>query len=132
MIREISPKNRKKISKKSLKISLPHFRKQKEFCEKLQNFLLNEINFREVTVKELSTMTTGMFHEIFSALVRNILGPNYLSSLGKMKVPEMIVETMQALNYPIKLVKSSFVNLTKQTFPTALGVLGSYSTSYCI
>ncbi|CBY32125.1 unnamed protein product [Oikopleura dioica] len=97
--------------------------KQKEFCEKLQNFLLNEINFREVTVKELSTMTTGMFHEIFSALVRNILGPNYLSSLGKMKVPEMIVETMQALNYPIKLVKSSFVNLTKQTFPTALGVL---------
>jgi len=97
--------------------------KQKEFCEKLQNFLLNEINFREVTVKELSTMTTGMFHEIFSALVRIILGPNYLSSLGKMKVPEMIVETMQALNYPIKLVKSSFVNLTKQTFPTALGVL---------
>lgn len=69
-------------------------------------------------------MTTGMFHEIFSTLVRIVLGPNYLVSLGKMKGPELIVETMRALDYPMKLVKSSFVNLTKQTFPTALGVLG--------
>ena len=121
MIREILPKNSKFIP--SNKNPKKPSRNQKEFCEKLQNFLVNEVNFREVTVKELSTMTTGIFHEIFSTLVQNILGPNYLTSLGKMKAPEMIVETMRALDYPIKLVKSSFVNLTKQTFPTALGVL---------
>ena len=73
-------------------------------------------------------MSTGMFLEIFSALVRTVLGPHYLTSLqngnGKMKPQEMIVETMRVLDYPIKLVKSSFQNLTKQTFPIALGVLG--------
>ena len=68
-------------------------------------------------------MTTGMFHEIFSSFVRIILGPNYLTRFGKVKPAELIVETMRALDYPFKLVKSSFVNLTKQTFPTAIGVL---------
>ncbi|CAG5106839.1 Oidioi.mRNA.OKI2018_I69.chr1.g3023.t1.cds [Oikopleura dioica] len=96
---------------------------QKEVVEKLQNFLINEINFREVSLKELSNMTTGLFHEIFSTFVRIILGPNYLMSFGKVKPAELIVETMRAVDYPFKLVKSSFVNLTKQTFPTAIGVL---------
>jgi len=95
--------------------------RQREFCAELTDFLLETRCKKEFTTKIIMEMTTGNYAIIFTHLATMILGE--LKDAHKGSMAELIVNTMNSLNYPFTLTKSSFVNFSLTSWPIALGVL---------
>ena len=88
----------------------------------MADFLLETSCKKEFTTKTIMDMTTGNYQIIFTHLASMILGELKEAHKGS-SFPEVIVTTMNTLNYPFTLSKSSFSNFSLTSWPIALGVL---------
>ena len=95
--------------------------RQREFCGELADFLLETRCKKDFTAKTIMDMTTGNYGIIFTHLATMILGE--LKDAHKGSMGELVVNTMNTLNYPFNLTKSSFANFSLTSWPIALGVL---------
>ena len=88
----------------------------------MADFLLETSCKKEFNTKSIMDMTTGNYQIIFTHLATMILGELKEAHKGS-SFPEVIVTTMNTLNYPFTLSKSSFSNFSLTSWPIALGVL---------
>jgi len=85
-----------------------------EFCNEHEH---------DITVKEMMSYSTSVYKEVFFKLAGMVHGPRWSGLDGQGSWQECLVKTMEQLEYPFRLQKSSFVNLSMSSFPIAIGVL---------
>jgi len=104
-----------------MKIEKNYFRRQRELCSEICDFLQETGYGQSLTIKELMGISTANYFMIFSHFSAIILGPKHNLKGGARE--EIMISTMKKLDYPFSLQKSSFTNFSLTSWPIVLGVL---------
>lgn len=101
-----------------------YFRNQRELCNFIIEFLTYHKFYHEVTVKQLMSCSTALYKELFEFIGRLLFGAKFVLDQKPSWQESIVIMMTDELDYPFRLTKSMFVNLTPMgSLPVALGVL---------
>ena len=81
-----------------MKIEKNYFRRQRELCSEICDFLQETGYGQSLTIKELMGISTANYFMIFSHFSAIILGPKHNLKGGARE--EIMISTMKKLDYP--------------------------------